>query len=194
MGRVQVCGVARSLPGALEVDDRPNRRKEAEVNRFDSTPEASVFFLPKGMTTIKIWIKKRTGKLVPVVIRPEEQLKAVLPLAKLRVCKLAKEGRPLDLEGTLADQNISDGDTLTSVGEVIFDRIHFQRPDGKQFEVRGSQLLLRRISSIKNLEIAPRTKVHPENFKLFMGCIELKDNKTLWDYNIEFGEIINVVY
>ena len=98
------------------------------------------------------------------------------------------------MEGTLADQNISDGDTLTSVGEVIFDRIHFQRPDGKQFEVRGSQLLLRRISSIKNLEIAPRTKVHPENFKLFMGCIELKDDKTLWDYNIEFGEIINVVY
>ena len=98
------------------------------------------------------------------------------------------------MEGTLADQNISDGDTLTSVGEVIFDRIHFQRPDGKRFEVPGSQLLLRRISSIKNLEIAPRTKVHPENFKLFMGCIELKDDKTLWDYNIEFGEIINVVY
>ena len=36
------------------------------------------------MTTIKIWIKKRTGKLVPVVIRPEEQLKAVLPLAKVK--------------------------------------------------------------------------------------------------------------
>ena len=32
---------------------------------------------------MKIWVKKRTGKLVPVEVRPDEALKEVVPLAKV---------------------------------------------------------------------------------------------------------------
>ena len=32
---------------------------------------------------MRVWIKKRTGKLVPVELEPENQLKAVVPLAKV---------------------------------------------------------------------------------------------------------------
>lgn len=103
-------------------------------------------------------------------------------------------GEPLDLELKVADLAISDGAVLYVQGEPIFEHLYFQRPDGKQFEVEGENLLERNIKDIKEAEIAPRTKVDPTKLKVFMGCIELDENKTLFDYNIEYGEYLTVKY
>ena len=143
-----------------------------------------------------IWVKKRTGKLVPVFeVQEEDPLRNVGALAKLREAKLTtRDGRVLDTGKSLRDLGIGDGDTLYSEGDPIFDHVHFERPDGKRFRVAGEDLLRRDIKSIKEKEIAPRTKVDPSKIKVFIGCIPLEENKTLYDYNIEYGEYLRLQF
>ncbi len=106
---------------------------------------------------------------------------------------MTKAGAALSLERTVGEQGIGEGDVIVSEGEAIFERLHFQRPDGKRFEVPGPDLLRRSVASIKEKEVAPRTKLPPSEFTLRMGGIDLDDEKTLWDYHIEFGEVLQVV-
>lgn len=100
----------------------------------------------------------------------------------------------MDLDQTFEELGLSDGDTVQVQGEPIFDCLYFQRPDGKRFEVAGEDLLRRTIQSLKEREVAPRTKVDPSKMKVCMGCIEMEDNKSLWDYNIEYGEYLTLRY
>jgi len=138
-------------------------------------------------------VKKRTGKLVPVDVGAGDALKEVIPLAKLRFCRLSrKDGTACDLEKSVEENGLRDGDTVTSEGEAIFPHLHFRRPDGKEFRVEGENLLHRKISSIKEVEVAPRTKGDPGSMSLFIGCIELDEDKTLFDYNVEYGESLTV--
>ena len=117
--------------------------------------------------------------------------------SQLRLCKLTSEdGRVVyNLERSVAENNIAPGTTVRSDGEPIFDRLHFQRPDGKRFEIAGRDLLQRTVSSIIEVEIKPKlTNIDDAKTEvdLYIGCIRMEPHRTLFNYNLEYGETIKV--
>ena len=170
--------------------------------------EMDLYIGPKDGLLIDI--KKKSGEVYKYSLKSDTKIKNIelfnlleLPLDSYN---LSFNGRILDKEKTLKDNNINDKSTLdfnwiSKTGNVIIIRRTWFKKEGIYknytlfnvsfpFEVDFSETIL----SIKKKYSEKDLHLPIENQSLVYNNIRLEDNKSLKEYNIKNDEIIDIVY
>ena len=65
--------------------------------------------------------------------------------------------------------------------------------EGYAFAVRDAAALALPVRDLVAQHVAPRLGLPAEELRLVLGCIELSPDGTLWDYDVESGETLQVL-